>query len=150
MRVPYPAVSLLSGLISGETGYWMKRAKRRAIFLSLAGLLFLSVWALLVVAGVIWFSRTTDPLTATLAVAGIFAALALLVIAVLMVLERFERRKARAREARSSLYSTAAIVALPLIMRSRPLMMLAVAAGGSALLAKVLGSGSGDGSDYEA
>ena len=62
----------------------MKRAKRRAIFLSLAGLLFLSVWALLVVAGVIWFSRTTDPLTATLAVAGIIAALALLVIAVLL------------------------------------------------------------------
>ncbi|MAY62230.1 MAG: hypothetical protein CML29_08455 [Rhizobiales bacterium] len=126
----------------------MKRAKRRAIFLSLAGVLFLSVWALLVVAGVIWFSRTTDPLTATLAVAGIIAALALLVIAVLMVLERLERRKARVREARSSLYTTAALVALPMIMRSRGLMLLAAAAGGSALLAKALGSDTDDaGSD---
>ncbi len=149
MRVPYPAVSLLSGLISGETGYWMKRAKRRAIVLSLAGILFLSVWALLIVAGVIALARTTDPLTATLAVAGIIAAVALLLIAGLMIMERIERRKARRRQANTSLYATAAMVALPMIIRSRPLMLLALAAGGSALLAKALGSDSSDGSDTD-
>jgi ABC-type xylose transport system permease subunit len=149
MRVPYPAISLVSGLISGETGYWMKRAKRRAIVLSLAGVLFVSVWALVVTAGVIALARTTDPLTATLSVAGIIAAVALLLIAGLMVMERFERRKVRRRQANTSLYATAAMVALPMIIRSRPLMLLALAAGGSALLAKALGSDSSDESDSD-
>nr|WP_255561527.1 hypothetical protein [Pseudohoeflea sp. DP4N28-3] len=146
------AISMVLGLFSGEAGFWASRLKRKLLFLSIAGFLLVTAWAVGVVAVVIAIAAETDPLTATMLVAAVLAATALMLIAVMMIIDRRALRKARLRQSKRSLYATTAALTLPAIVRSKPLLSVALVAGGGLLLAKALGVGgflSGDVEDEE-
>ncbi|UGX85969.1 hypothetical protein [Phyllobacterium meliloti] len=119
---------LLSSAVSGELGSAVNRAKRRAIFLALIGILSVVGAIFLLVAGYIALTERFGELHAALILAGGAFVLALLAYIVMKISEMIARKRQRERSKvdKSTLLTIAALAAAPTVLKSRGLLMLAV------------------------
>ncbi|MBA8900004.1 hypothetical protein [Phyllobacterium sp. P30BS-XVII] len=119
---------LLSSAVSGELGSAVNRAKRRAIFLALIGILSVVGAIFLLVAGYIALAERFGELHAALILAGGAFVLALLAYIVMKISEMIARKRQRERSKvdKSTLLTIAALAAAPTVLKSRGLLMLAV------------------------
>lgn len=119
---------LLSSAVSGELGSAVSRAKRRAVFLALIGILLAIAGVFLLVAGYIALSRHFGDVYAALILAGGAIVLALLAYIIMKVAETVARKRQRERSKvdTSTLLTVAALAAAPTVLKSRGLLMLAV------------------------
>lgn len=136
---------LLASFIATDVAAMKRRFRRTAILYGIAAAFLTTAYVLLVAALAVHLGERWGLPMALLVIAGAMIVLALVVIAILMALNAAdERRKRQAAAANSqkALAMTAAVSALPLLMKSKPLMLLAVA-GGLGFLATKGGRGSG-------
>ncbi|SDO70186.1 hypothetical protein [Phyllobacterium sp. OV277] len=119
---------LLSSAVSGELGSAVNRAKRRAIFLALIGILSVVGAIFLLVAGYIALAERFGELHAALILAGGAFVLALLAYIVMKISEIIARKRQRERSKvdKSTLLTIAALATAPTVLKSRGLLMLAV------------------------
>ncbi len=131
-------LGMIGSLVAGEASSWLARTRRKALFMALAGLLALTAYVLLVTAGVTALAESYGTPIAALVAACAMIATAIVVVAILRFIEWQQRRKARERQSRTALYATAAAIALPSLIRSKPLLLLALLGGGGLLASGVL------------
>jgi hypothetical protein len=126
-----PIVSLL---LSGSVSRTVARTKRNGIFIAIAALLILTAYVFALVATAVWLATIYGPIGAALFMA---AGALLLGIIVLVVMAIMNAQEARRVEERKVAMESAAVAALGLV-RSQPLLTVAVAA--AFLLSNLLGS----------
>lgn len=135
-------LGMIGSLVAGEASSWLARTRRKVLFMALAGLLALTAYVLLVTAGVTALAESYGTPIAALVAAGAMIATAIIVVAILRFIEWQQRRKYRERrQSRKALLATAAAVALPSLIRSKPLLLLAILGGGGLLASGVLSEG---------
>lgn len=120
---------------------WLRHAKRKSLFIAVAGFFGLSAYAVALAGIVIWAGQVYGMMPAAFLVAAALGVTCLAFIVTMIVIDRMYQRKRRQAAARNALYASTLAAAAPTILRSRPLMLLAVAAGG-AILASRIASGS--------
>lgn len=131
-----PAV-MISHLATGEASVWVRHAKRKALLVAIAAFLGLSAYAVSLAGAVIWIGGSYGMMPAAFLVAAALGVTALLIVAAMSVLERTYQRKRRKAAARNALYASTLAAAAPTILRSKPLMLVAVAAGGAILASRI-------------
>ncbi|WP_130271134.1 hypothetical protein [Phyllobacterium myrsinacearum] len=106
----------------------MSRAKRRAVFVALIGILLAIAGVFLLVAGYIALAQHIGSLHAALVLAGGAIVLALLAYIAMKISETVARKRQRERSKvdTSTLLTVAALAAAPTVLKSRGLLMLAV------------------------
>jgi hypothetical protein len=137
---------LLASFIATDVAAMKRRFRRNAILYGIALVLFLTTYVLLVVALAVYLGTLWGTLAALLVMAGGALLLALIMlgcVAIANSAEEKRRRQAAAANSNRALAMTAAVSALPILMKSKPLLLLAVA-GGLGFLA-IKGTGSKDG-----
>lgn len=139
-------ISLLSGLVAGEFSAWMKRVKQHAVLYAVMVLLALTAWAFAMVALAAYLAPQFGLFVTCLILAGALVAIMLAVYMVMAFRDRRRRKRAEQDNARTALYASAAAIALPTVLRSRPLLLLALAAGGAMLAKHTL---AGDGTAHD-
>ncbi|QND51022.1 hypothetical protein HB779_03295 [Phyllobacterium sp. 628] len=140
---------LLTSVASGEFGSAIGRAKRRAVFLVLIGIVSAIGLIFLLLAAYIALAERFGNLHAALILAGGAFAIALLAYIVMKISEMIVRKRERQRSKidTSALLTIAALAAAPTVLKSRGLLMLAVpivAFTGLSLLTKKNKSSSND------
>jgi nitrate reductase NapE component len=136
---------LLASLAAMDVAAFTRRLKRNAALYALVLLFLLTTYGLLVAALAVYLAGIWGAPMALLAVAGGALVLALAVYLWVVIANRAEqRRKREAATSNSSkaLMMTAALTALPLLVKSRPLLLVAVVGGLGFLAAKTMGSSS--------
>ncbi|WP_130502082.1 hypothetical protein [Phyllobacterium myrsinacearum] len=106
----------------------MSRAKRRAVFVALIGILLAIAGVFLLVAGYIALAQHIGSLHAALILAGGAIVLALLAYIAMKISETVahKRQRERSKVDTSTLLTVAALAAAPTVLKSRGLLMLAV------------------------
>ena len=140
-------ITMLSSLVAGDFAAWTKRLRNNAVLYAVMAILGLTGWALLMVALIAYLIPLFGLMQSGLIVAAALFGIAGLIYAVSRYREHRRRKLAEEDKARTALYASAAALALPTIVRSRPLLLLAVAAGGVVLAGRALANntqGSGD------
>ena len=130
---------LLASLAAIDIAAVMSRVRRNGIVYGFALLFLLTAYALVVAALAVYLGGLWGMPMALLVVAGGALVLALIMYFWVATANRAEaRRKREAAAANSSkaLMATAALSALPLIVKSRPLLFVSVAAGRGFLLTR--------------
>jgi uncharacterized membrane protein YhaH (DUF805 family) len=119
---------LLSSAVSEELGSAVSRAKRRAVFLGLIGILAIIGGVFLLVAGYIALADHFGELHAALILAVGAFILALLAFVAMKISETVARKRQREKSKvdTSTLLTIAALAAAPTVLKSRGLLMLAV------------------------
>ena len=133
-------ISLLSGLVAGEFSTWMKRVKQHAVLYAVMVLLGLTAWAFAMIALAAYLAPQFGLFITCLILAGALLAIMLVIYAMMALRDRRRRKRAEQDNARTALYASAAAIALPTVLRSRPLLLLALAAGGAMLARHTLAS----------
>ncbi|MGK9053948.1 hypothetical protein [Neorhizobium petrolearium] len=134
---------LLASLAAMDVAAFTRRLKRNVILYALALIFLLTAYALGVAALAIQLGSLWGMPIALLVVAGGALVLALIMYLWVVMENRAEARRKREAAASSSskaLMVTAAISALPVIMKSRPLLLASAAAGLGFLLTRNMGS----------
>lgn len=123
-------INLAAGLFAGEASAWARRAKRSLIAYCFIGFFGLTAWTLLV-AGSAAAAAETYGLPASLLVGAlVFLCLALLLAGVLKFFSWRRRKAERERQTRNALMAAAAATVVSTgIVRSKPLLFLALAVG---------------------
>lgn len=113
--------SLIAGLASGETVAALHRARLAAVAYALAGLTALCGLGFLVGAGYIWAARRYGSLEAALGFGAGFLILSGLILLIfrLSAESRAQRRARRRNADMTALGVTAALAALPVLLRSK-------------------------------
>ncbi|MBI1292431.1 hypothetical protein GC173_14525 [bacterium] len=133
-------LNLVAGLIAGEAGGWVRKAKRNALAGFAIAFFGVTAWALLVAAAVALAAETHGLPASLLAGALMFLALAVLVVAIVKIVDWRNRAAERERRARTTLMaSAAAAVASTGVIRSRPLLFLVLALGAGVVAGAVSG-----------
>ncbi|WP_152601197.1 hypothetical protein [Rhizobium sp. YS-1r] len=138
---------LLASLVAMDVAAFARRLKRNAILYAFMLVFLLTAYVLAVAALAVYLGQMWGLPMALLAVAGGALVLAFIVLLWVMMENRAEEKRKREAAAASSnkaLMVTAAISALPLVMKSRPLLLVGVAAGLGFLLTRNLGAASRD------
>ena len=130
-------------LAMGDFSRHVARLRRNSIFGIVVAILALTVYALLVAAGVIWLAQFEGLIAALLGGAAMIAALAFVIIAVAIHLDRRDRRRARASETRNLALATLLASGIKAGGRNKTLAVAALA-GGLALMAIMTGKSSAD------
>jgi len=136
---------LLTSFIAMDVAALKRKIRRNAILYGIAAAFLWTAYGLLVAALAVYLGERWGLPIAMLVVAGGMIVMALFILACVMILNAAEeRRKKRVAAANSqrALAMTAAVSALPLLMKSKPLLLLAVV-GGLGFLATKGGSGIG-------
>lgn len=136
---------LLASFAAMDIAAFSRKLKRNAILYAFALVFLLTAYALAVTALAVHLGQMWGLPIALLAVAGGALVLGLFMFAwVAMANRAEEKRKRQAAAANSSkaLMVTAALTALPAIIKSRPLLLASVAAGMGFLVMKNMGSAS--------
>lgn len=123
---------LLASFIAMDVAALKRKLKRNAIFYGLALVFLLTTYGLLVAALAVYLATLWGTLVALLVTAGGTLVLALIMIAcVALANSATEKRRKEAAAANSgrALAVTAAVSALPLLLKSKPLLVLAAASG---------------------
>lgn len=127
---------LLSGILGEELRSAATQARRSAIFLSLIGISVLVGLVFLLMAAFLTLERHYGGPCAALIMAGSAFLLAIIVLAIMKIIAASERKRRRRRvEAdKSALVATAAIAAVPAILK-RPILAVALPLAGIAAMA---------------
>ncbi len=125
-------LSLISSLLAGEATEWAGSIRRKIMGNLVAGLLGLGAYGALIAAAAVAIGEELGLLAGLLTVAAILAASAVAVLLVLRYVERRHKKRQRHHQPRTDIYLAAAAAALPFILRSRTLALMAVGAGGVA------------------
>lgn len=137
---------LLASFIATDVAAMKRKFRRNAILYGIALVLFLTTYVLLVTALAVYLGTLWGTLAALLVAAGGAFLLGLIILACVAIANSAEekrRREAAAANSNKALAVTAAVSALPILMRSKPLLLLA-AVGGLGFLA-LRGTGSKEG-----
>ncbi len=135
-------VPLLASLAAVDASAFINRLRRNVIIYALVLLFALTTYGTLVAAATVMIARSLGVVGALLAVAGSAAFLALFLYLVMRGVTRADERRKREAVATSgskALMVTAALSALPVLVRSRPLVLIAVAGGLGYLAMRSLG-----------
>jgi hypothetical protein len=123
---------LLASLAAMDAAAIAQRLRRNAILYALILLFSLTAYGTMVAAAALWIAQRLGAIEALLVVAGGALFLALVVFMIAKVMARAEEKRKRQAAATSgsrALMMTAAVSALPVLIRSKPLALLAVAGG---------------------
>ncbi|MFN7103272.1 MAG: hypothetical protein ACK4N1_11720 [Pseudorhizobium sp.] len=123
---------LMASFASVDVGLFINRLRRNLVIYALVLLFSLTAYFALVAAGAVVLAEELGAAGALLAVAGgaVFLALVLLLAARLGArAEEKRRRETAASSGSKALLATAAVSFLPIVLKSRPLAVLAVAGG---------------------
>lgn len=134
---------LLASLAAMDIAAFMRKLKRNAILYAFALVFLLTAYVLVVAALAVYLGQMWGLPVALLAVAGGALVLGLFMFLWVALANRVEeRRKREAAAANSSkaLMVTAALSALPILIKSRPLLLASVAAGLGFLVMRNTGS----------
>ena len=126
--------ALLSGVVLSDISTVVARTKRNAIFMSIAGVFFLTAYVFLLVAGGIALSHVYGPVPATLIIAGVFIAIAVVMIVIMSSMAAAEKRRAAERRVKSQVKTNVAITTALTVFRRKPLVAAGVAMAVGALL----------------
>jgi len=133
---------LLASLVATDVSALVQRTKRNAILYVFALLFVLTAYVALVAAGSIYLAGIWGPVVALLAVAGGTLLLALLMYLAVVIgnsAQKKRKREAAATSGGKALMATAALSALPLLMKSKPLMLVGAVIGVGLLAANKSG-----------
>ncbi|KAB1124039.1 hypothetical protein [Neorhizobium galegae] len=133
----------MASLAAMDVAAFTRRLKRNAILYALVLLFLLTAYGLLVAALAVYLAGIWGPLMALLAVAGGALVLALAVYLCVVIangVEQRRKREAAASNSSKALMMTAALTALPLLVKSRPLLLVAVVGGLGFLAARTMGN----------
>jgi nitrate reductase NapE component len=134
---------LLASLAAMDVAAFTRRLKRNAVLYALVLLFLLTAYGLLVAALAVYLAGIWGPPMALLAVAGGALVLAFVVYLCAVIANGAEQRRKREAAASNSskaLMMTAALTALPLLIKSRPLLLVAVVGGLGFLATKTMGA----------
>jgi uncharacterized protein with PQ loop repeat len=137
---------LVASFIAMDVAAMKRKIRRNAILYGIAAAFLWTAYGLLVAALAIHLGERWGLPIAMLVIAGGMIVMALFIIAIVMMLNAAEERRKRREAAANSqraLAMTAAVSALPLLMKSKPLMLLAIAGGLGDLATKGGGSKQG-------
>lgn len=141
---------ILASLLAVDIHAFTKRIRRNAVLYAIAGFFMLTAYAAGVTALGIYLATMMDPAAAAAVVAFAAFIVALIFFCAVMISNRAEekrRRQAAAANSGKAMMLTAAMTALPMVIRSKPLAAVAIAGGLALVLGKTLGGGSGDPGD---
>lgn len=136
---------LLASLAAMDLAAFTRRLKRNAALYALVLLFLLTAYGLLVAALAVYLAGIWWTPMALLAVAGGALVLALAVYLWVVIANSAEQRRKREAAASNSskaLMMTAALTALPLLVKSRPLLLVAAVAGLGFLATRTMGASS--------
>ncbi|CDZ25962.1 hypothetical protein [Neorhizobium galegae] len=134
---------LLASLAAMDVAAFTRRLKRNAVLYALVLLFLLTAYGLLVAALAVYLASIWGPPMALLAVAGGALVLAFIVYLCAVIANASEQRRKREAAASNSskaLMMTAALTALPLLVKSRPLLLVAVVGGLGFLATRTMGA----------
>ncbi|TWF52105.1 hypothetical protein [Neorhizobium alkalisoli] len=137
---------LLASLVAVDMGSMKRRIRRNAILYGIAFAFFLTAYCLLVTALALYLGERWGLSIALLAIAGGMIVLALILIgsaAIANSMEAKRRREAAQAASAQAMMVTAALSAVPSVIKSKPLMAVTIAAGLGFLLMKGVGRSSG-------
>lgn len=136
---------VLASLLAVDMGAFTRRMRRNAVLYAIAGLFLLTAYVAGVAALAVYMATMMHPAAAVGIVALAAFVVAMIFLAVISICNRAEekrRRKAAAANSGKAMMLTAAMSALPLVIRSKPLAAVAVAGGLAVVLGRVLGGSS--------
>jgi ABC-type Na+ efflux pump permease subunit len=134
---------LLASLAAMDVAAFTRRLRRNAILYALVLLFLLTAYGLLVAALAVYLAGIWGTPMALLAVAGGALVLAFAVYVGVVIANGAEQRRKRDAAASNSskaLMMTAALTALPLLVKSRPLLLAAVVGGLGFLAMRTMGT----------
>jgi small neutral amino acid transporter SnatA (MarC family) len=134
---------LLASLAAMDVAAFTRRLRRNAILYALVLLFLLTAYGLLVAALAVYLAGIWGTSMALLAVAGGALVLAFAVYLGVVIANGAEQRRKRDAAASNSskaLMMTAALTALPLLVKSRPLLLAAVVGGLGFLAVRTMGT----------
>jgi uncharacterized membrane protein YhaH (DUF805 family) len=137
---------LLASLVAVDMGSMKRRIRRNAILYGIAFAFFLTAYCLLVTALALYLGERWGLPIALLAIAGGMIVLALILIgsaAIANSMEAKRRHEAAQAASAQAMMVTAALSAVPSVIKSKPLMAVTIAAGLGFLLMKGVGRSSG-------
>lgn len=140
---------ILASLLAADVGAFTRRMRRNAVLYAIAGFSMLTAYAAGVTALGIYLATMMHPAAAAAVVAFAAFIVALIFFCVIMLSNRAEQRRRRQAAAANSgkaMMLTAAMSALPMVIRSKPLAAVAIAGGLAMVLGKTFG-GSGSSGD---
>ena len=120
---------LLMNLAATDVGAVLARKRRNAILYAIAGMLAFTAWLAAVAGAIIMVARHVGPVEALFLAAALLLALSLAGIASVMWANRRDERRRVATGTKPALVTLAALTALPVLARSRSLLVMAGLAG---------------------
>jgi uncharacterized membrane protein len=130
---------LLASFIATDVAALKRKIRRNAILYGIAAAFLWTAYGLLVAALAIYLGERWGLVIGMLVIAGGMIVMALVILAIVMILNAAEERRKKQEAVANSqraLAMTAAVSALPLLMKSKPLMLLAAAGGLGFLMLK--------------
>ncbi|EUB97956.1 hypothetical protein PMI07_000516 [Rhizobium sp. CF080] len=134
---------LLASLAAMDIAAFARKLKRNAMLYAFVLLFLLTAYGLAVAALAVYLAGIWGPPIALLAVAGGALLLALifyLCVVIANASEQRRKREAAASNSSKALMMTAALTALPLLVKSRPLLLVAIVGGLGFLATKTMGA----------
>ncbi|MGE7367523.1 hypothetical protein ACQKKX_00420 [Neorhizobium sp. NPDC001467] len=141
---------IVASLLAVDIHAFTKRLRRNAVLYAIAGFFMLTAYAAGVTAFGIYLATMMHPAVAAAVVAFAAFIVALIFFAAVMLANRAEekrKRQAAAANSGKAMMVTAAITALPMVIRSRPLAAVAIAGGLAMVLGRTFTGGSHTGED---
>lgn len=129
------AFNLLPAVIAGEATQWVNATKRSAVIYAVAVILVLGAFAMTLAAAAVALGQVYGLPIGLLAVAGALAACAAIVIVAARIAAARRSRMRDLAPRRTEIHVAAAAAALPIVMRSKPLLLAALGAGALAWVA---------------
>jgi hypothetical protein len=127
---------LLASLLTSDVRGFAQRTKRNVILYAIAALFALTAYGTGIAALAVYLARKIGPVTALASVAG-----GSLLIVVSIKNKADEKRRREAAAGSRAMMLTAAVSALPLLVKSKPLMAAAISGGVGLIALKLLGGG---------
>ena len=135
---------LVASTAFGSVAPALRRARRNAVLYGLCALFSLTAYVAAVIGLGIWIAEAYGALEAALSVAAAMVSLAVIVLLVVMIANRVDRRRHAARDRSRAMTASLALSLLPVLVRSRPLMMTAAAGGLALVVLNMLSGGDAD------
>jgi hypothetical protein len=139
-----PLAAMLSAFILTDIGATIARLKRNGGLWLLASLFFLTAYIFALVAGAIYLSAISTPLTATIILAVISLVIGLVIIGTMYTLNARDQRIAADKRRRSQAQSGLAVATALTLFRKQPLLAAGLAVGLGAALGLMRKSGDRD------
>ncbi|WP_312222378.1 hypothetical protein [Rhizobium rhizoryzae] len=133
---------LLASLLTSDVRGFAQRTKRNVILYAIAALFALTAYGTGIAALAVYLARKIGPVTALASVAGGSLLIVLIILLAVSIKNKADEKRRREAAAGSrAMMLTAAVSALPLLVKSKPLMAAAISGGVGLIALKLLGGG---------